>query len=144
MSTKTKNKVQQVPNVLETLQPSKPKEKQKSILHQSNDIAKQEYSFSQFVNKIKKDSNECFISLAFCKLCESETLRDLREVRDIPYNSLLNHFLPFYNIEQKYPIKVEKISWYRFSLFLKFVANLPTNKYNEIYNFSLNHKPAAK
>ena len=118
------------------------KPKQKSILCQSNDIAKQEYSFSQFVNKIKKDSDSCYISLAFHKLCDSDKYeRSMYEVRNIPYTSLLNHFLPLYNSFQKFPLREEKTTWYTFGKFLQFIAKLKTEKYNEVLNFSLQYKP---
>lgn len=121
---------------------AKPKQRTKAIIYQSNDIAKNEYSFSQFVNKIKKDSDSCYISLAFHKLCEDERYqRSMYEVRDIPYTSLVNHFLPFYNADQKFRLKEEKTTWFTFSKFLRFIAKLNTEKYNEIYNFSLQYKP---
>lgn len=144
MSTTTK-KAQRMANVLESItqdaKQAQNKPKQKSVLLQSNDIAKQEYSFSQYWNKIQKDRNDCYISLAFHKLKDKDTLRSLNEVIEIPYFVITNHFLAFYNVEQRYPIKLEKVSWFTLSKFLYFVANLPQNKYNEILNFGLKHSP---
>ena len=120
----------------------KPKQKTKAIIYQSNDIAKNEYSFSQFVNKIKKDSDSCYISLAFHKLTDSDKYeRSMYEVREIPYTSLINHFLPLYNSFQKFPLREEKTTWFTFGKFLQFIAKLKTEKYNEVLNFSLQYKP---
>ena len=138
-TTKTTNRIEAKAST-ELANVAKPK--QKSILCQSNDIAKQEYSFSQFVNKIKKDSDSCYISLAFHKLCDSDKYeRSMYEIREIPYTSLLNHFLPLYNSFQKFPLREEKTTWYTFGKFLQFIAKLKTEKYNEVLNFSLQYKP---
>ena len=140
MSTQTKTTSRIASTELSNV--SAPKERQKPILFQSNDIAKKEYSFSQFVNKIKKDSDLCYISLAFHKLCDSNKYeRSMYEVRDIPYTSLINHFLPLYNSFQKFPLREEKTTFFTFGKFLQFIAKLKTEKYNEVLNFSLQYKP---
>jgi hypothetical protein len=120
---------------------AKPKQKTKAIIYQSNDIAKNEYSFSQFVNKIKKDRNDCYISLAFCKLCERETKRPILSLKEIPYPVLVNHFLPVFNAAKKFPLKTDKCTWYSVSLFLSYVANMEENDFNEVLNFGLKHSP---
>lgn len=146
MSTsKIQNRIQKVKsetNVLETLKKDAAKSStwRPSILVLSNAIAKQEYSFSQFWNKVQKDRNDCYISLAFCKLCERETLRPIQDIKEIPYTVLVNHFLPVFNAAKKYPLNVQKCTWYTFSLFLSYVANMKDEQYYTILNFGLKHK----
>ncbi len=135
-------------NVLQSIESEARKEKldaiypkKTSILIQSNDIAKQEYSLSQFWNKIQKDRNDCYIALAFQKLYEKETERHLSEVKNLPYFVVINHFLTLYNIDKKFPLKIERTTWYSFAKFLFFVANLSTEKFNYTLNFGLKHSP---
>lgn len=112
-----------------------------SVLILANQIAKQEYSLSQFWNKIQKDRNDCYISLAFCKLCERETKRPILSLKEIPYPVLVNHFLPVFNAAKKFPLKTDKCTWYSVSLFLSYVANMEDNDFNEVLNFGLKHSP---
>lgn len=112
-----------------------------SILVLANQIAKQEYSLSQFWNKIQKDRNDCYISLAFCKLCDRETKRPILSLKEIPYPVLVNHFLPVFNAAKKFPLKTDKCTWYSVSLFLSYVANMEDNDFNDVLNFGLQHSP---
>lgn len=144
-TTKNKNRIASVKASTELTAIAEKAEKtstwRPSVLILANQIAKQEYNLSQFWNKIQKDRDDCYISLAFCKLCERETKRNILSLKEIPFTILVNHFLPIFNAAKKFPLKTEKCTWYTVSVFLSYIANMPENDFNEVLNFGLQHKP---
>lgn len=125
--------------------------KKPSVFVAANKIAKKDFTVSTYWNKIQKElpivekNDTDYIRLAFEELKNGNDSKDRKRTFEsllsVPYVVLINHFLPKYNDGKKFDVKIERLSWYTFSLFLSYMTKLSSEDYNGILNFGLQYKP---